>query len=107
MPQVTKESWTEGDEVTLTGTAQDLDGTVEAIGGATIELIYWLDGKRPAKLTGSIVSGAAGTFQALFTAGLLPGPGLLRWKWRLTDSSGKVFHSTRTWSQQIERKANV
>lgn len=97
------DTFTELDRVTISGTAQDLDGTVINITGATIELIYWFGRKPPAKVSGSIVSGTAGTFNAKFSSGI-PDYGELHFVWRLTESGGDIFHSTREYVVKVRQR---
>ncbi len=103
--------WTEGDNSSFTGTAKNLDGTVLDITDDTIEIIYWFEGEPPKILTGSVVSGAAGTFQAQFTeistapVGI-PGHGVMHFIWRITENvTSYVYHSVNEYVIRVRKKA--
>ena len=104
-------AWTEGGNNTIKGTAEDLDGTIVDITGATIELIYWFGSQKRnlAKLSGSLVVAASGTYKAKFdgvgsNANGIPSHGEMHFIWRLTESGGDEFHSIKEWIVKVRPK---
>lgn len=97
-----KEVWTQGDNTTITCTAVDLDGvtTLGDLSTATVELVYWFEGKAPAKLSGS--GTAASVLSAKFSTGI-PDHGIMHFIWRVNDGTDE-FHSVAEFQVYVRRR---